>query len=316
MTVATGLLVSAVLIGVCGPVYLRRTISPQVRPNQAMLGWVLSLMAVPAAALGGAVLLSVPDSAGVDGLIGMAQACINSGAHLWETIFRLSGACAVLAAGGRVLFVASTRLRRDRAHRTRHLAMLRYVCRAEPRNPRLLWLADSLPVAYSIGGRDGAVVATTGVSQLQPRQRAAILAHERAHLRGWHHRIVLVTEILSTALPFVPLFRAAPPAVRVLVELAADASAARSCGPQAVRDGLRTVSAATAPGSALAMSRESVELRLRWLPADDSAPVSATSLRGRVTATVATTLSPFVLGIGSSAGLVVILCLATGTTPF
>jgi hypothetical protein len=60
-----------------------------------------------------------------------------------------------------------------------------------------------------------------------------------------------------------------PAVVRELVELAADASAVRTCGVDAVRGALLTVTGFGTPGSALAMSRDAVEalLAVGGLPA-------------------------------------------------
>jgi beta-lactamase regulating signal transducer with metallopeptidase domain len=69
----------------------------------------------------------------------------------------------------------------------------------------------------------------------------SVLAHERAHLTGRHHLLVAVAQALRATLPFVPLFRRAPSAVRDLVELAADLAAVHACGPAAVRNALLTV---------------------------------------------------------------------------
>lgn len=312
MTLALGLLATAVLVGVLGPVYLRGTVTPRVRPGLALTGWIASVLTFVASVAAGGALLSTPHNASVDGLIGMTTACINSGEYLGETILRLSGTTAVLAAAARALFVAIRLSRRDVVRRRRHLSQLRFVGRAEPDDSSLFWLPEDVPVAYSVGGRAGAVVATTGVARLDPAARSAILAHERAHLRGRHHRLVLLVEVLARALPFVPLFRAAPPAVRVLVELAADATAARSCGCEGVRDALRSVTADLVPTESLAMSRDAVEARLRWLDPRCGATCSGFRHRAGYAATVLASLSPAAVGIGGIAGVVLIWCLALG----
>jgi hypothetical protein len=88
----------------------------------------------------------------------------------------------------------------------------------------------------------------------------------RSRPRGQHHLIVSVVETFARSLPFVPLFRRAPGAVRLLVELAADAAAARECGPEAVRAALVILDrGAAAPGPALAMGHEQIPIRLRRL---------------------------------------------------
>ncbi|QUG99959.1 M56 family metallopeptidase [Saccharopolyspora erythraea] len=311
MTLAIGLLAGAVFIALSGPLYLRAVVSPRVRPGVALTVWVASAAVVVAGAVAGAVLLVLPHRGAADHLIGMAWSCANAvhagGEPVWEHVLRLGAALPVFAAAVRTLFVAYRLTRREAGRRRRHLRLLRVLSTTEP-DSAVMWLEQAAPVAYSLGGRRGAIVATTGVSRLGAAERDAILAHERAHLSGNHHRLVLMADVLARALPFVPLFRAAPPVVRVLVELAADAAAATRCGPGPVRAALRAVSGTGVPAGSLAMSREAVELRLRWLGAERG------SLRGRTgyLAAVFAAAAPAMAAVGVVAGLVLLYCLSDG----
>lgn len=266
MTLALGLLLSAVVIGWVAPRYLALAVTPQLRPGLALAGWVTSALAILIAVVAAAVLLVLPGSTELDRLLGATGNCLNvvgaSGDVVWGHLVRLGGAAALAGLLGWTAVVAVRRSRGNRRWRRGHLTLLRTVCRCDS---TVIWLREPAPVAYSFGGRRGAIVATAGVRQLAERERDAVLAHERAHLRGRHHLLVLGAEVLAAALPFVPLYRKAPAVVRLLVELAADASAARRHGSEPVRAALLAVSAAGTPGAALAMSREAVELRLAWL---------------------------------------------------
>src|SRR3546814_7035003 len=105
-------------------------------------------------------------------------------------------------------------------------------------------------MAYSVAGKPGFVVAPQGLSSaLSGGERDAVLAHERAHLSGGHHRIVGACEVLAAVLPRVPLFAAAPAAVGAIVELSADRHAARVTSPAAVRSALAVVSKSPLPRS-------------------------------------------------------------------
>ncbi|WP_328472663.1 M56 family metallopeptidase [Actinoplanes sp. NBC_00393] len=78
--------------------------------------------------------------------------------------------------------------------------------------------------AFAVPGPAGRIVVTTGMRDaLDDRQYAALLAHERAHLRGRHHRLVLLAH-LSAAVH--PVFRLLTRQVDYLVERAADERAA------------------------------------------------------------------------------------------
>jgi Zn-dependent protease with chaperone function len=164
------------------------------------------------------------------------------------------------------LAVVAVRGHRDRARRrSEHLSVLRLAARRDNGSPVTLWLAHDQPLAFSMTGRPGVVVATEGLNRHLPAESvAAVLTHERAHLRGRHHLLVVITDALHAALPFVPLFRKAPMAMRELVELAADVAAVRAHGAAAVRSALLCVSG-QAPGVALAMARDAVDVRLARL---------------------------------------------------
>jgi len=85
-------------------------------------------------------------------------------------------------------------------------------------------------------------VATSALRTDVPAEaRAAVLAHEFAHLRSRHDRVLAVCDVMARALPFVPLFRRAPTAVAALIEADADMSAARVTSTAAVRSALAHV---------------------------------------------------------------------------
>lgn len=309
MTLALGLLLAAVVIGWAAPGYLSLAVRPTWRPGLALAGWVASAVTMLAAIAAAAVLLVLPGSTELDRVLGTTGNCLKvvaeGGDVTWGHLARLGGAAVLAGLLGWTMIVAVHRSRGQRRWRRGHLTLLRMVCRCDS---AVIWLREPAPVAYSFGGRRGAIVATAGVRRLARRERDAVLAHERAHLRGRHHLLVLGADVLATALPFVPLCRRAPGAVRVLVELAADASAARRHGPEPVRAALLAVSAAGAPDAALAMSREAVEVRLAWLsnarPVAGRLPVRLDYAFAAVLATV-----PLFAVVGATTLLVALYCL-------
>lgn len=62
------------------------------------------------------------------------------------------------------------------------------------------------PAAYCVAGRYPTVILTTGALRaLDPDQLDAVLAHERAHLAGHHHRLLALTPaMVALALGRVP----------------------------------------------------------------------------------------------------------------
>ena len=92
------------------------------------------------------------------------------------------------------------------------------------------------PHAYCVAGRHPTVILTTGAVQaLDPGQLDAVLAHERAHLAGHHHRLLALARIGRLVLPFLPLMRDADEQVARLVEMHADDAAARDRDPRVAR---------------------------------------------------------------------------------
>nr|WP_246422219.1 M56 family metallopeptidase [Nocardiopsis mwathae] len=119
--------------------------------------------------------------------------------------------------------------------------------------------------AYCVGGPGARIVLTQGaLDTLDGDQLAAVVAHERAHLRGRHHLLLGWVRILDSAFPCVPLLRRAAPLTAELAEWAADDRAA--CGHDR-RVVARAIAAmAPAPGSAaLAAGGGEVVERVRRL---------------------------------------------------
>ncbi|MBM9618796.1 M56 family metallopeptidase [Streptomyces zhihengii] len=117
-------------------------------------------------------------------------------------------------------------------------------------------LPDSTPYAYALPGtgrRTGRVVVTRGMlSALEPAERRALFAHERAHLAGRHHRLLLAVQLAARANPFLRPLRTA---VTYTAERWADEEAAAAVGSRRVvarAVGKAALFSAGTPGPALA----------------------------------------------------------------
>lgn len=107
-------------------------------------------------------------------------------------------------------------------------------------------LRDSTPYAYALPGarRDRVIVTTALLERLDPAERRALFAHERAHLAARHHRHLLTVQLAARLNPFLkPLSTA----VSYTTERWADEDAAAVIGSR------RTV--ARAIGKAALLSR-------------------------------------------------------------
>ncbi|NUP24688.1 MAG: M56 family metallopeptidase [Streptomyces sp.] len=159
--------------------------------------------------------------------------------------------CAVLLACGRTLW------RHRRVRRAAHRAL------AGMPGTEVVVLPDGDPYAYALpGGRRGRVVVTTGLlDRLEPAERRALFAHERAHLTARHHRFLLAVQLAARANPFLRPLRTA---VSYTAERWADEEAARKVGSR------RTV--ARAIGKAALVSRGAPLSTLMGFAAPGPAP--------------------------------------------
>jgi Zn-dependent protease with chaperone function len=181
----------------------------------------------------------------------------------------------------RTALTAMTHVRAAGRQALRHAQTARLVGRPEPTLGAVL-VEHSQPAAYCVAGRQPTVIVTTGAVQaLDPGQLDAVLAHERAHLAGRHHRLVAMARIGREVLPFLPLMRDAEEQVARLAELHADDAAARSCDPRLLATALVVLAAAPSPAPALAAgATDSVQRIHRLLgPGEPLGPVRRQVLR-------------------------------------
>jgi Zn-dependent protease with chaperone function len=271
MTGALALLFGAVVMSVQGPrALLPLTRSVRVDPRVAMVAWLASVFSVVITAAAGVLFLGLPGHGGLGELLGRLNSCWSALSHgalpSWEQIVALVGVVTLAAMTVRLAVVATAQTRARRARREHCRFLLALVATSNEHSPQILWLDSAELVAFSVSGRPGLIVASQGVRQQLPAAAvAATLEHERAHLRGRHQLILDVVDALAAALPIAPLFRAAPIALRELVELAADNTAVRHCGSAAVADALRAMTAGDHPGYGLAMAGTATARRLQRL---------------------------------------------------
>lgn len=273
MNGAWPLLVATVLAGLVGHRPLlwlgRRGIDPAV----LMIGWVVATVGLVVSSVSLTAVLVLPaDDHPASEFFALAGGCWTALSTGTLPGWREGSAGIGLVAGAAVLarLVWVVRGRRRAWRRTAdHLTSLRGLAAQVPVG-QPLEVRDDRPLAVSIGGRPGIIVISDGLRAcLSPSALSATLAHERAHLSGRHHVLISVTETLASALPVVPVLRAAPEAVRDLAELAADRVAARRCGSAAVHEALTQVSSrpparlGPAAGSSLGLAGMTLHLAAR-----------------------------------------------------
>ncbi|MFB7914553.1 M56 family metallopeptidase [Streptomyces sp. NPDC056061] len=118
----------------------------------------------------------------------------------------------------------------------------------------LVVLHDSRPDAYALPGRTGTagriVVTTAMLRALDPAEREALLAHERAHLAGRHHLFTVAVELAALCHPALRSLRGP---MAYALERCADEAAAPAVGDRRVvarAIGCAALAARAAGGSA------------------------------------------------------------------
>ncbi|MGI8868386.1 MAG: M56 family metallopeptidase [Mycobacteriales bacterium] len=163
-----------------------------------------------------------------------------------------------------------------RRRRRRHLAVLRMIGRPRPGLGALVLDQVIEPVVYCLPGRAGRVVATAGaLDRLTGTQLQAVLAHERAHLHGWHHLPLGAAQSLDRAFPGIALFRIAAVETARLVEMRADDVAARRYGCQQVAEALIALADGPAPRDALAAAGVETAQRVERMLSGRTHPLRA-----------------------------------------
>ncbi|WP_327365675.1 M48 family metalloprotease [Streptomyces sp. NBC_01217] len=121
------------------------------------------------------------------------------------------------------------------AARRHWLELQRAARQSEYTGGELAVLRDSRPDAYALPGRPGTpgrIVVTTGMLRaLDPAERDALLAHERAHLVGRHHLFIAAAEAAALCHPALRSLRAP---MGYAMERCADEAAASAVGDRKV----------------------------------------------------------------------------------
>src|SRR6266487_1518721 len=112
--------------------------------------------------------------------------------------------------------------------RHRQRALLGLLAHGDPKVPGALVVDHPAAAAYCVPGLRSAIVISAGaLDLLDAAELAAVLAHERAHLRARHDLVLLPFTALLRAFRWSAVARRAESAVALLVEMLADDHALR-----------------------------------------------------------------------------------------
>ncbi|ALV33215.1 M56 family metallopeptidase [Streptomyces sp. CdTB01] len=299
MKIAVLLIGYAVTLGVLAPLWLTRAGWTARSPRLGIWVWqMLTATVVVSVALAG-LAVAVPSMAFSGSLADVLEACVLA----LRAQYAAPGGAAV-AASGTVLAVAllarigwclTAGLVRARRARSRHAEVLTLVG-THRADLGVTVLDDHRPAAYCLPGHGHRIVLTSAtLATLDPRALDAVIAHERAHIRGRHHLVLGYAEALVQAFPRVALFRIAAAQTRRLVEMAADDEAAPEWDRLTLAGALVELAGAGAPASALAAGGD-VARRVRRLLAPHR-PLRRAVVWAGALAAVAVLALPVVLAV-------------------
>ncbi len=167
-----------------------------------------------------------------------------------------------------VLFLAD--LRRGHLARQVQRAQLWLVATRRIRGADLLVIDHPLPLAFCLPGRARTIiVSTSAVASLTPVELTAVLAHERAHLRGHHHLILAWARAVAKGLWFLPDLRRIITEQARLLEMAADDRAVRATSSPVVTAALLRLVNAPTGDHALGAAEHAVAARIARLASPD-----------------------------------------------
>jgi len=247
------------------PAMLARASWPIRAPRAAIVLWQsIALAAVLSAFSAGIAIASRLFVLGPDG---RPTATITSeidvlGWPLWAAyviVFAIT-----LVIGARLTYAVlqvAIATRRRRAH---HRMVVDLVGKSQGNHLRILDVAQ--PLAYCLPGvRSRVVVSEGALNALGDNEMAAILSHERAHLRARHDLVLEMFTAVHAAFPRFVRSGNALDAVRLLIEMLADDAAVRTAGPTPLARALVACASGRTPSGALAAGGPTTVLRLRRL---------------------------------------------------
>jgi Zn-dependent protease with chaperone function len=270
---ADAALLAAVAIGsVRGSAALGAARWPQRSPGSAILLWQALGLGSGLAAVGTLLDVGVMSRQRTTVAGGVAQVAsaaasghlVQPGQPVFLAILRLTSLvlglaffimlCWVLAAS----FAAVVRARR------RQRVLLALLARGDPKAPGALVVDHPTAAAYCLPGLRSQIVVSVGaLDLLRPAELAAVLAHERAHLRERHDLVMLPFTALRRAFGWSATCTEAHQSVALLIEMLADDRALRARPARALAGALARFGTAgcggDVPAGALAASGASGE---------------------------------------------------------
>ncbi|MEZ0095089.1 M56 family metallopeptidase [Streptacidiphilus sp. EB129] len=196
---------------------------------------------------------------------------------------------------------------RARRQRDQHEEIVRVVGRRlDGAGPAVVVVDHCDAAAYCLPGRGTRIVVTSAALRtLTDGQLHAVLAHERAHLRGRHHLLATFAQALEALLPRLGAFATVRTEILRLLELLADDAAARTADRLDLAEAVFALASAPRttplparmPGAALAAAQSAAAQRVKRL-LTPRPPLGPGPTASALLAIAATALAPVALLLG------------------
>ncbi|MCO6011031.1 M48 family metalloprotease [Actinoallomurus purpureus] len=315
MIVTLFLLGHALLLATAGTAALRRAGWPTRAPRLAIAAW----LALSASIVGSVILAGLTATTAATRAGSVPGRCY--GPMRWPcapdtfsgaAALAATGAVAALAVAARVVGCLCAAYRTAARERRLLLDALALVGRTDARLGVTV-VDHAAPAAYCVPGRHGRIVVTSGaLAALDDARLAAVLAHERAHMRQLHHLALTSARGLARAFGPLPAFTTAQDQIAFLAELAADDAAAKRSGRLTVAEALLALAEA-APADAMAAGGTATGARARRL-ITGSRPLGRTRILLGLTAAAAVLTAPPAAAEPALSATVVACCGSSHTT--
>jgi len=255
MIEALALLVYALTAATAGAAALRAASWPRRAPTLGVAAWQILSGSILGALLLSGLVVVVPAGIASTNLAEALHACVMALRAQYATpggaLVHATGAALTLTLAVRTCYLLGVGLRGARQARSAHLNGLRLVAHRDTRLDALV-VEHPAAAAYCLPGRAHTIVLTSAaIAALTDTELTAVLAHERAHLRGRHHLVAATAVALARTLPFLPGLRWARDEQARLLEMIADDKAALHGDRLSVAGALVRLAGSNVPAAAL-----------------------------------------------------------------
>lgn len=174
----------------------------------------------------------------------------------WRITMHFAVLVVTVTVGSRLAWSVWTVLRETRVRRRRQRHLVDLLGDTDGMLPALRVLREETPIAYCVPGLIGSrvVVSRGTISTLSAPEYAAVLEHERAHVRRRHDLVLEGFSVLHRAFPRVLRTDAPLLQSQIMVELLADDAARRVAGDAPVAGALVALAGAPTPAGTLGVA--------------------------------------------------------------